>query len=151
MVETKAKLSKLKVKAQFRYSWVGTEIIPTGRYEYLVCFYRAENSALQCLLSVNSLFDWIWPTMPQDLCFFRENTCWFCSISHEKQAILTEPTNQDIEFFEQLDLVDRSKDYSDESPAVRCQAPECEQSVNNLDLTPGNKGKNGTPNQALPT
>jgi len=113
MLEIKKKLSYLNVKAQYRYSWVGTETIPGGNYEHQVCFYRADVSAMQCLLSVNSLFEWIWPLLPQDLCFFREDRCWFCSTSHERLAVITEPTHQDVEFFKQLSNDAGSMYYSD--------------------------------------
>jgi len=109
----KKDLHKLKVKSQFRFYWAGTEVCPDNHWEYQVSFYRAEESALQSLLSVNSLFEWDWPSHPQDLSFYRSDQCWFYSVSHERMAIVVMHTPQEVEFLQQLTLIDAKEDYVD--------------------------------------
>lgn len=31
-----------------------------------------------------SIYDWLYPDLPEDICFFKEGVCWFQSIAHEK-------------------------------------------------------------------
>ena len=118
MKTIKRGLSDLKVMSQFRFSWADTIMSPYCGFEYQVCFYRSDSSALHHLLSAKSLFEWDWPLLPQDLCFYRMSHCWFYSVSHERMAIVTAPTQQDITFFKQLDIISNEKSYSIEKWSI---------------------------------
>jgi len=38
--------------------------------------------------STSGLYDWIFPDMPEDLCFFSKGKCWLRSIAHEKLCFI---------------------------------------------------------------
>jgi len=111
MKEIKKELIKLKVKSKFTYTWAGNIMSPNNKWEYQACYYNAESNALSSLLSVKSLFEWDWPLLPQDLCFYRKNQCWFKSVSHERLALLIKPTKFDIDFFSKIGFIEESNDY----------------------------------------
>lgn len=68
-------------------AWPGTELDePTAR---LIRF-RVDAASLELLLdSTDSLFDWLQPSLPEDLCFYRtDNSLVLGSTAHEQDAFL---------------------------------------------------------------
>ena len=47
-----------------------------------------------------TLEDWNGETLPQELCFYRNDQIWFWYVSHEKLAFLRNETSADIDFLE---------------------------------------------------
>lgn len=68
-------------------SWPGTTLLKGSAWVY---FYKlTPHSAKVLLNSVNSLFDWSQPQLPEDLSLMREDgSPWLVSISHERDSYL---------------------------------------------------------------
>src|SRR5438132_5546079 len=67
--------------------WPGTQLLEgTSTVFHFAFDYRAYEALSS---AVSSLYDWIWPMMPEDLCLSRaDETPWLISIAHERDAWL---------------------------------------------------------------
>lgn len=106
---TKQKLKEFEVKNRKNPCWPGTPNTYAKETTYRVTFYKNSPNAKQILKEVNSLSGWSYPKQPQDLAFFKGNTCWFYSVGHEKIGAIIHATEKDIAFVEKCGLSDRSK------------------------------------------
>ena len=81
-------LEKLKpfiVKIMEVNEWPGTKLL--GSFAKVFYFYCNIESQKILANSVKSLYSWISPNFPEDLCFLKdESTAWFVSISHENDS-----------------------------------------------------------------
>lgn len=65
-----------------------------------VCnIYRSCSHAQKILLTDN-LFDAVNTSLPEDLCFYRKDTAWFVTISHEALAFMYFETQTDIDYLQ---------------------------------------------------
>lgn len=69
--------------------WAGTEMRGTGAFVY---HYNTDQKANKIIKEVsNSLYDWMYPDLPEDLCFYKNGKPWLIDIAHENYSyILTE-------------------------------------------------------------
>lgn len=79
------KLSIHLVNKTFSNEWPGTELLDQDKA--IIYRYKVNDDTINILKKhSNSLFDWIAPGLPEDLCFFREDdTVILGSITHEKE------------------------------------------------------------------
>lgn len=70
--------------------WPGTIIYSDT--PALIYYYKINESSIKILQNaVNSLFSWVQPSYPEDLCFLKnESTPWLVTIAHEKDAYIEE-------------------------------------------------------------
>lgn len=63
----------------------GTELL--GHFANIY-YYKIDDNAKEVLKKyANSLYEWLSPNLPEDLCFFKENKeVWLASIAHEKDS-----------------------------------------------------------------
>ena len=61
--------------------------------------FRLFKGAKERLYNYPNLFDWQYPDLPEDLCFFRKGTskCWLQVIAHEDYAYIFDETEGDEE------------------------------------------------------
>ena len=92
MKKLKERLRKYLVKERHDSKWTVNEVITKRKKEddqYLfdICFYKicpeVENFLLE---SVNSLYDFNPPYLPEDIAFYKDNYCWFYTVTHEKRC-----------------------------------------------------------------
>lgn len=91
----KEKFKKYLIKERHNPRWIGTEVYMNTnqgeslkykeQYLYDICFYRACPEIEEFLLhTVDSLYDFKPPYLPEDISFFKEGYCWLNTITHEK-------------------------------------------------------------------
>lgn len=44
------------------------------------------------------IFEWQYPNLPEDLCFFADNKCRFYSVAHEHEFFICNETKEDLKF-----------------------------------------------------
>ena len=70
----------------------------------------------QILLENGCFWNWQYPDMPEDLCFFLGKKCWMLTISHEEVCFIYEETKEDIEMLEKNNILyDKCIDLGDGS------------------------------------
>jgi len=52
--------------------------------------YRINNTTINILRSVESVYQWVSPSYPEDLAFYKKGELWFASIAHEGESWFTE-------------------------------------------------------------
>ena len=110
--EIKNRLKKYEMKKRNDPKWPGTILTElTGRRTVEIIFYKSCEEVKEVLMSVDNIFSWTRPDMPEDLAFFKGNKCWFYSTAHEELATLVEPSKEDIGFFEKINCFNEKKIY----------------------------------------
>lgn len=106
MQELKERLKKYLVKEKHDSKWTVNEVITKrekedNQYLFDICFYKicpeVENFLLE---SVNSLYDFNPPYLPEDIAFYKDNYCWFYTVTHEKRC------EMDIENIEECNYIE---------------------------------------------
>ena len=54
--------------------------------------------------SSHSLFDWKYPFLPEDICFFKEGKCFMRSIAHEQMCFIYDTEDKIISFLDDIGL-----------------------------------------------
>ena len=73
------------VEMNQRSSWPGTILLEQTADVYK---YRTAKEAQKVLLdAAQSLFSWVQPGLPEDLCFLKNQEAWMSNTAHEKQCI----------------------------------------------------------------
>jgi hypothetical protein len=63
-----------------------------------VYYYRTDTNASKIIREVsNSLYDWVHPSFPEDLSFFKEGKEWLVTISHENECYIITDEESEIE------------------------------------------------------
>lgn len=76
--------------------WPGTE---TRANHKVMTIYKSCSQAGKLLCLLSNIFLPLQNNLPEDICFYRNNDCWFETISHEKLAFGFELTKNDLMFF----------------------------------------------------
>ncbi|WP_412977694.1 stage III sporulation protein AH [Ornithinibacillus sp. 179-J 7C1 HS] len=75
-----------KIKMEVTSEWASTMLDGETAEVY---FYKTNEDTLTFLKNkTNSLHGWIYPYLPEDLSFFKNNQPWLINISHEKSTYL---------------------------------------------------------------
>lgn len=96
-------LKKLKVKSCFVSEWPGTVTFDTENF-YKFTVYRSNICAKDILCRYHRLFDWDYPQAPMDLCFYKNDYCYFSVTAHEHDATLYTDDKQLIFDLQQIGL-----------------------------------------------
>lgn len=80
-------LKKFKVRSCFTHEWPGTFSLDERHY-YKFIVYRSVSEVKDILNRYHKLFDWDYPQAPMDLCFYKDNYCYFSVTAHEHDACL---------------------------------------------------------------
>ena len=73
--------AKMKKNAD-GFKWPGTVTWDEALIQ--VCVYRLSPEVREYILSMNDLFDWMYPERPEDIAFFSGGECWLSTTAHEK-------------------------------------------------------------------
>lgn len=86
--EIKNLLTQFKMYSRDVNEWPGTITLNDNHHIYRLVMYRATLEAKEALAKANSLFEWDYPKLPMDLCFYKNGYAWFAASSHEQWAEL---------------------------------------------------------------
>ena len=78
-----------KLKTGEVFSWPGTETWDISS-SICVSFYGINPSIKDVLLSVDSIFSWIYPEKPEDIAFYKNGNCWLYTVAHEMILVITD-------------------------------------------------------------
>lgn len=105
---TESFLEKLKPylikKRNLPTEWPGLKVILDKHTKVDICVYRIYDEAKNTLLEPKGLFNWRYPYFPENLCFFKDNYCWFYSIAHEEYAYIYIKSLEEVKELENLGL-----------------------------------------------
>jgi hypothetical protein len=74
-----------EVERKETYEWPGTKLL--GKNKALVFYYYFNQNTYTLLLQeCKSLYDWLHPNRPEDLCFYIDELPVFASIAHEQDS-----------------------------------------------------------------
>ena len=84
--------SLIEVKEESEWA---SNILADGETAW-VYYYHTDSSAKDIILAATvSLYDWVYPQLPEDLSFFKNGKEWLATNSHEQECyILTEDKNE---------------------------------------------------------
>lgn len=75
-----------------------------GNSKYTIMVYRTAIKLYDALIEPGNLFRWNFPYYPMDLCFFKNNRCWFASIAHEECLWLYTDSKEQLEKLRQMGI-----------------------------------------------
>ena len=85
--------------------WPNCETIMTPDERSIdICMYRACKEVIPYLLEPGTIFSWIYPYFPDDLSFFKDDICWFHTVSHEELAFLHTDSEKEVGFWESIGI-----------------------------------------------
>lgn len=79
----KTQLEPYKIFEKNVLKWPSMETLNANTHIYRLAMYRSTAEAKNVLLQAGSLWDWDYPLLPMDLCFYRDGYAWFAASSHE--------------------------------------------------------------------
>lgn len=86
--EIKNLLKAYKIFAINGNQWPSTATLNVNNHIYKIVLYKADLGAEAALSKAEKLFDWDYPLLPMDLCFYKNGYAWLSSSSHEHFAYL---------------------------------------------------------------
>jgi len=87
--------------------------ITLDKRKHILSFYKCCEETKSQLLRVNGLYNWGYPDLPEDLCFFINGYCWFMSTSHESFSCVN--SNNSSIFIELKNIGFKFDDLADDS------------------------------------
>ena len=67
------------------------------------------SESIKVLLKRTHLYNWLYPDLPEDVCFFRNGLCRYLSESHEQIFIMCNEKKEDIDFLKNMGFSFRIK------------------------------------------
>ena len=109
--------------------WPSTVTLNENNHIYKIYLYKVAPGVEEILTKPNNLFDWDYPNLPMDLCFYKDGYSWFASSSHEHYASIYLETKEEFSNLINLGIemsyvkeVDRSKLFLESSLKVRVKS-----------------------------
>ncbi|MBF8984617.1 stage III sporulation protein AH [Lutibacter sp. B2] len=88
-------------KSLLSKEWPGTET--EGAPSTLYYYHSNEKTKYILLQSANSLYSWVNPKLPEDLCFIKDNgNVWLYNVAHEEISWIENESESDIKFIESI-------------------------------------------------
>lgn len=75
-----------------------------GDYIYDICFYKTTDKIKKFLLEKNSLYEFMLPALPEDVCFFKNGYAWLRSSTHDKSCGIYIENEQEISVLKEIGL-----------------------------------------------
>jgi hypothetical protein len=86
-VDTLSSMEQSLIERSITSEWPGTVLF--GHTACVFKFAINPSTSDNLKTSVNGLFEWLQPDMPEDLCLIRGNVPWLTTISHERDAYIS--------------------------------------------------------------
>ncbi|MBE6809301.1 MAG: hypothetical protein E7524_07520 [Ruminococcaceae bacterium] len=90
-------LKPYKIFALNGNQWPSTVTLNENNHIYKIVLYKADINAQTALCIADDIFDWDYPNLPMDLCFYKNGYAWFSSSSHEREAYVYTNDAHDID------------------------------------------------------
>jgi hypothetical protein len=108
-IDMRENLARLRVASERTTVWPGNSVTNIDRSSYYEIVYYSttdknpgdpdwdERHTARMLLSpVENYCDWDFPRLPMDLCFYRNDLCWFSVVAHENLIAVYTDSEQEI-------------------------------------------------------
>lgn len=76
-------LCPFEIYSELVNEWASMKTLNEFNHIYNLKMYKAEEGAKEALVNADSLFEWDYPQLPMDLCFFKDGYAWVSSCAHE--------------------------------------------------------------------
>ena len=73
---------------------------------------------IEAIISAKSLYSWVYPDMPEDLCLFSKQKCWLKSVAHEKYCWIYTDSDIEKDILKKLIGLKYYDDRDDEIPTL---------------------------------
>ena len=114
-IEYKTRIMKYidQFKNFFIAEYVDVEYIGYGvsTYKREIKVVKLDKSLVDILKTTNGLYDWKFPNMPEDLCFYSKGKCLLSSVAHEGLCFIYADTEETVSAIKEIGL-DYVLDYS---------------------------------------
>ena len=94
--EVKKLLAPYKIFSFKGNQWPSMVTLNENNHIYDITLYRADIGVETALVKEGKLFDWDYPRLPMDLCFYKNSYAWFVSCAHEKYACIYIDDNEEL-------------------------------------------------------
>ncbi|MEJ8553067.1 hypothetical protein [Tepidibacter sp. Z1-5] len=85
------------------YEWPGTQRFEDGDPVTIYHYSLNEHSINILLQSADSLYSWVQPNLPEDLCFIKEDgSVWVYTSSHEEMSWVEDESDEELNFIENI-------------------------------------------------
>ena len=120
--EIQTLLKPYKIFAKRSTQWPSMITLNENNHIYKLVLYKSTVGVEKILSTVEKLFDWDYPSLPMDLCFYKDGYAWLVSSSHERCAFLC--IDDKKSYFEFIDIgaklhfkdeIDKSQLFLEES------------------------------------
>lgn len=72
-----------------------SERLPDGVWgEYTISYYKCNFSSMSIVQEIANICDMVFPDLPEDICFYKDDKMWFESITHDEYWRVTDPEVQ---------------------------------------------------------
>ena len=79
---------------------------------YDICFYKTGDNIKEFLLKQKSLYTFLPPKLPEDLCFWKKGTCWMATSTHDKECFIYEENAKRIQQLKEIGLKFEEREVS---------------------------------------
>ncbi|MGP4072744.1 stage III sporulation protein AH [Piscibacillus sp. B03] len=88
------KLSNSLIEKREQSEWAGTVLGDNNTAE--VYYYHTDQNAKKIIKeSARSLYSWVYPNLPEDLCFLKSGRDWLVTISHESEGFIKDENEEE--------------------------------------------------------
>ena len=84
--EIKTLLKPYKIYSVSGNQWPSMVTLNENNHIYNITLYKSSPDVENILTLTNDIFDWDYPSLPMDLCFYKDGYAWFSSSAHERFA-----------------------------------------------------------------
>jgi len=108
--ELKERLGKYLVKEKHDSKWTVNEVLgkkekENNQYVFDICFYKICPEVEKFLLeSVDSLYAFDPPYLPEDIAFYKDGYCWFYTVTHEERCDMDIKTIEECNYIENMGI-----------------------------------------------
>lgn len=123
ILEIKKKLSKYLIKERHNPEWAGSKVIVNDKikedlykynnqYIFDICFYKNSDEIKRFLIeSVDSLYKFNPPYLPEDISFFKEGHCWLKTVTHENMCVINIESKEEYDNLTNIGI--KMEDYNE--------------------------------------
>ena len=108
--ELKERLKKYLVKEKHDSKWTVNEVFgknekENNQYIFDICFYKICPEVEKFLLeSVDSLYAFDPPYLPEDIAFYKDGYCWFYTVTHEERCDMDIESIEECKYIENMGI-----------------------------------------------
>lgn len=70
-----------------------------------ILYFKINNSVISFLKQADDIYDWNGKILPEELCFYREDSVWFTCVFHERLLYIYNESSLDLSFLKNNNIV----------------------------------------------